>query len=409
MNLEDAFTVVDTPVHLPGQSDDALIRQIRKRKEFSAPRKALSPAAGLADGITLRPIEALHWLSYVTRPRYQDDVLDQYLWWGLLRYLGFFAHDYSHSRSPNLALSPAGCRISGNQRRVTSEEMGIGFGAALAARWFDGTSAATLRSVVDIDVALDARFVFGPSAAVQHIGTRRADYLLIGADRHDSSRYVLRVLECKGTKNAGNAVAQLARAVGQLDGVTVGGRVPPGLATAVITGESRTSYLAVDPGDDDEPSYALDIETIDRGRGFRLESDREDVSAAEIANAAVRASWAVLADFGGNVDAIRRWAPDVMRNRIERQPRDRVTFETPIGTARGTSLEFRFGGERLTVRYGIDESVDDQLSDGLAGDVVAAQRAFADRLEPGSRRRVPESPEVLSATADGTIFSLVRR
>ncbi|MEU7785089.1 hypothetical protein [Amycolatopsis sp. NPDC049159] len=408
MNLEDAFSVVDTAVHLPGQSDDALIRQLRKRKEFSPPRKALSPAAGLESGITLRPIEALHWLSYVTRPRYHDDVLDRYLWWGLLRYLGFFAHDYSHSHLPNLALSAAGRRISGNQRRVTSEEMGIGFGAALAARWFDSTSAATLRSVVDIDVALDARFVFGPSSAVQHIGTRRADYLLIGADRRDSGRYVLRVLECKGTKNAGNAVSQLARAVGRLDGVTVGGRVPQGLATAVVTGESRTSYLAVDPGDDDEPSYRVDGESIDRGRSFRLESDRVDVSAAEIANAAVRASWAVLADFGGNLGAIERWAPQVMRSRIERQPRDRVTFETPVGTARGTSLEFGFGSERLTVRYGIDESVDDQLTDGDAGEVMEAQRAFADRLEAGSERRAPESPEVLSTTADGTIFSLVR-
>lgn len=308
-------------MHLPGQSDDALIRQIRKRKEFTPPRKALSPAAGLESGISLRPIEALHRLSYVTRPRYQDDVLDRYLWWGLLRYLGFFAHDYSRSRSPNLALSAAGRRISGNQRRVTSEEMGI---------------------------------VFGPNSAVQHIGTRRADYLLIGADRRDSSRCVLRVLECKGTKNAGNAVSQLARAVGQLDGVTVGGRVPQGLATAVVTGESRTAYLAVDPGDDDEPSYSVDVESIDRGRSFRLESDRVDVSAAEIANAAVRASWAVLADFGGNLRAIERWAPQVMQSRIERQPR-----------------------ERLTVRYGIDESNDDQLTNGDAGDVLEAQRAFA--------------------------------
>ncbi|MEV6873524.1 hypothetical protein [Amycolatopsis sp. NPDC051128] len=47
MDLEDAFNVVDTPVRLSGQSDEALVRQIQQRKEFSAPRKALSPAAGL--------------------------------------------------------------------------------------------------------------------------------------------------------------------------------------------------------------------------------------------------------------------------------------------------------------------------------------------------------------------------
>ncbi|MEQ0565105.1 hypothetical protein ABJI51_39025 [Amycolatopsis sp. NEAU-NG30] len=406
MDLEDAFTVVDTPVHLAGQSDEALIRQIRQRKEFSAPSKPLRPATGLEDGIVLRPVEALHWLSYVTRPRYQDDVLDRYLWWGLLRYLGFFAHDYSHSRLPKLALSDAGRRIAGNQRRVTSEEMGIAFGAALAARWFNDTSAATLRTVVDIDVALDARFVFGPSAAVQHIGTQRPDYLLIGADRRDNSRYVLRVLECKGTKNPGHAVPQLARAVGQLDGVTVGGRVPHGLATAVVTGDSRTSYLAVDPGDDDEPSYEVTAEALDRGGQFRFESDRADVLAAEITSAALRASWAMLADFGGNLSALERWAPEVMQDRLRRRPRDRVTFETPVGTARGTSLDFGFGTERLTVRYGIDESVDEALTGASAGDVTEAQDAFARRLREspaGDRER-----EVYSATADGSVFSLIR-
>ncbi|WP_410644434.1 hypothetical protein [Amycolatopsis sp. lyj-346] len=408
MDLEDAFTVVDTPVYLSGQSDDALVRQVQQRKEFSPPRAALSPATGLEEGIFLRPLEALHWLTYVTRPRYQDDVLDRYLWWGLLRYLGFFTHDYSHSRLPKLAVSDAGHRIAGNQRRVTSEEMGIAFGAALAARWFDDTSTATLRTVVDIDVALDARFVFGSSAAVEHIGTRRPDYLLIGGDRRDRSRCVLRVLECKGTKNPGNAVPQLARAVGQLDGVTVGGRAPRGLATSMVTGESRTSYLALDTEDeDDEPSYEVTAETIDRVKSFRFESDRVDVSAAEITSASIRASWATLADFGGNLEAIQLWAPEVMQNRMQRRPRERVTFETPVGTARGTSLVFGFGRERLTVRYGIAARVDEQLTGGSAGAVMEAQQEFADQLQEWrDSERPPASREVYSATADGTVFSL---
>ncbi|MDT7799798.1 MAG: hypothetical protein QOI78_3231 [Actinomycetota bacterium] len=409
MDLEQALTVVDTPVHLPGQSDNALVRQIQQRKEFSAPGKTLVPATGLENGIDLRPLEALHRLSYVTRPRYQDDVLDQYLWWGLLRYLGFFTHDYSHSRLPTLAVSEAGCRIVGNQRRVTSEEMGIAFGTVLAERWFDTTSAATLRTVVDIDVALDARFVFGPGTEVQHIGARRPDYLLVGVDRQDPRRFVLRVLECKGTKDAGTAKSQIARAVGQLDGVTVGGRVPGGLATAVVTGESRTSYLAVDPADDDEPSYEVTNETIDRFQSFRFESDRVDVLAAEITVASVRASWAMLADFGGNLEAVGRWAPEVMQSRLERRPRDRVTFETAVGTARGTTLDFGFGRERLTVGYGVATSVDDQLSGGRAEAVMEAQQAFAGRLrEVQTPDRRAGSREVYSATADGSILSLTR-
>jgi hypothetical protein len=407
MDLKGAFKVVDTPVHLPGRSDDALVRQIRQQKVFSAPRKALSPATGLEDGIVLRPLEALHWLSYVTRPRYQDDVLDLYMRWGLLRYLGFFAHDYSHSRLPELTLSEAGRRIAGNQRRVTSEEMGIAFGTALAKRWFETTSAADLLGVIDIDVALDARYIFGPSSAAQHVGSRRPDYLLIGADPRDSNRYLVRVLECKGTKNTSHAVPQLARAVGQLDGVTIGGRVPHGLATAVVTAENKTYYRAVDPGDDDEPSYEVTADTIDRVRTFHFETDRADVSSAEIAGASVRASWAMLADFGSNLDALRRWAPDVMERRIERRPRERLTFDTPLGDARGTSITFGFDREQLTVRYGIARSVDESLTEGSAGAVMEAQRAFTTRLRQAQDPdRAAGTSEVYSATADGTIFML---
>ncbi|MEU0537308.1 hypothetical protein [Amycolatopsis tolypomycina] len=406
MDLEGAFKVIDTPVHLPGRSDDALIRQLQQQKAFSAPGKTLRPAAGLADGIALRPLEALHWLSYVTRPRYQDDVLDVYMRWGLLRYLGFFAHDYTHSRLPRLTLSEAGRRISGNQRRVTSEEMGIAFGTALAKRWFETTSAADLRTVVDIDVALDARYVFGPSSAVQHIGVQRPDYLLVGADPDDSTRYLVRVLECKGTKNAGHAVPQLARAVGQLDGVTVGGRVPHGLATTVITAENNTSYLAVDPDDEEEPAYEVTAETIDRVRNFRFEADRADASAVEIASASVRASWAMLADFGSNLGALQQWAPEVMERRIVRRPRERLTFPAPVEEARGTSFTFGFDREQLTVSYGIARSVDDALTERSAGAIMEAQRAFAARLRASPTPDEADSRTVYSATADGSIFSL---
>ncbi|GHG21542.1 MULTISPECIES: hypothetical protein [Amycolatopsis] len=407
MDLEEALHVVDTPVRLSGRSDEALVRAIQQRKDFSPPRKALSPAIGLEDGIVLRPIEALHRLASATRPRYQDDVLDRYLWWGLLRYLGFFAREYSHPGVPKLVLSEAGRRIVGNQRRVTSEEMGIGFGTALAARWFETTSRAGLRSVVDIDVALDARFVFGPDVTAQHIGTRRPDYLLIGTDPQDSSRYATRVLECKGTKSTSTAMAQLARGVGQLDGVEIGGRVPDGLATAVVTGESGTSYLAIDPGEDEEPFYEVSTESIQSVRGFRLESDQANVPAADMTSAAVSASWAVLADFGGNFEALQQWAPEVMQGRLRRQPRERVTFETPVGSARGTSIDFGFGQEQLTVQYGIDQQVDRALAGDFAEPVMEAQQAFATRLQRFQTQNGTSGPRtVYSATPDGSIFSL---
>ncbi|MEV6873523.1 hypothetical protein [Amycolatopsis sp. NPDC051128] len=86
-----------------------------------------------------------------------------------------------------------------------------------------------------------------------------------------------------------------------------------------------------------------------------------------------------------------------------------MTFETPAGTARGTSFDSGFGRERLTVRYGVSESVGEQLTEGSAGAVMEAQQAFADRLQAlQAPDRASGSHEVYSATADGTIFSLVR-
>jgi hypothetical protein len=126
-----------------------------------------------------------------------------------------------------------------------------------------------------------------------------------------------------------------------------------------------------------------------------------------MAGASVRASWAVLADFGSNLGALRRWAPEVMERRIERRPRERLTFSTPLEETRGTSLTFGYDREQLTVSYGIARSIDEPLTTGSAEAVMEAQRAFAARLrESRNLDREAGSRSVYSATADGSIFSL---
>ncbi|TNC19820.1 hypothetical protein [Amycolatopsis alkalitolerans] len=185
MDLDRAIEIVSSRVQLRGKSDHDLLTRVMKAPDFVASPKVLSPADGLTDSVEVRPFEALHLLSLVTRPRYQDDLPDMYVQWGLLRYLGFFDLLKTKDPVPALKVSEAGCRIVGNQRRVASEEMGIAFGVLLAIHWTKRTGAAGVPiSIVDIDAALDDRYAFagGARRAVRTVGTQRPDYLLIATD-----------------------------------------------------------------------------------------------------------------------------------------------------------------------------------------------------------------------------------
>jgi hypothetical protein len=329
--------------------------------------------------------------------------------WALVRYIGLFEHRDDGDANPVLAVSEPGQRIRGNQRRVTSEEMGIGFGALLASRWFAQACAPGLPiGIVDVDAALTDRYIFagGSRHSVRAVADRRPDYLLIAPAPEARRRYRVRALECKGTSSGpGYAVHQLASAVEQLAGISVGGRVPQGLAVSTLTTNHRMSYLAIDPGDEDEPSYEVSSATIDQAAGFQLADDVRNVPPALLASASVRASWAALADFGGNLDALDRWAPTIMRRRLDRQRRQRVTFDTPYGTARGISVTVGLDGQRLNVRYAIDEAIDQQM-DHSPEAIADAQSEFAERLGPPGLAEDTGFASLCSATPDGSIFSL---
>jgi hypothetical protein len=394
-------------------------------------RKPLSPAAGLNTGIVIRPAEALHELSYVTRPRYQDDLYDRYVQWGLMRYLGFFAHVTGKPGTRALGVSAAGQRIRGSQRRVTSEDLGIGFGALLARRWFARSVGPVPVSIVDVDAALDDRVVYaaGSPLSVKPANTRRPDYILIANEPAIRTRYRVRVLECKGTSDPSRAVRQMARAAEQLGGLAIGGRVPAGLAVGTIASGAKVFYVAVDPDDEEEAAYEVNADTLGQAGDFQLRDNDTDIPALVLVSAALRASWATLADFGGNLGALDRWSPASMRRRLDRRTRERVTFDTPFGTAHGTNVTFTIDGQRLNVRHGIAQTVDQELIGGDHEGIANAQAEFAIALARRDNTVVspPEPPEhedtdqeglfhaddpvsetdpVFSATADGSIFSL---
>ena len=110
--------VVGSEVCITGWSDGDLVHRVQQAPNFVPGCKPLSLAAGLDGGIVLRPVEVVHALSYATRPRYQDDLLDMYRLWALIRYVGLFDLAYAPA-GLTLRLSDAGQRITGNQRRVT--------------------------------------------------------------------------------------------------------------------------------------------------------------------------------------------------------------------------------------------------------------------------------------------------
>jgi len=134
MDLIEALQVMHDRAFVPGLSDidvaDAVQTDVNALVADGAANgtaihaKPVTPAAGVDGGFLARPIEAMLRLARATRPLISDDVYDWYRHWGWLRYLGIF----DHHPDGTLGLSAAGLGVRANQRRVMSEDLGVGFG-----------------------------------------------------------------------------------------------------------------------------------------------------------------------------------------------------------------------------------------------------------------------------------------
>lgn len=427
MDLEQALRTVSTHLHLPGTSNAKLAQQVRG---LAAPaHRDLWPVDELDGGAVLRPADVLLALAVATRPRYEADVHDAHAQWALLRYLGVFDID-----GRDIALSPAGRRIVGNQRRVFSEEMGIGFAVCLARRWsVVETSTPGSVMVLDVDVLLD-QASGGMSLPEVTVGSRRPDYVLVNAG---AGQVRLALLECKGTKIRSYVPRQLASASEQLGDFRVGGVQLPGLAVGSLLANDTVEYFAVQRLPDsngsgsDRPAHGdvlhpwtledLPAETSYRSDPFVVRAVDPFDSAAEartrtsalrepgeiLTAPVLAASWGVLADLAGNDVAVRRWA-DAAERVVPRGPRPRDEFAAPDGsTIRGVSNIVTLPGGRLEVVLGVLDYVDDALTNGNSDDILRAQRASAaDRLRMQRATEVDVSEGVIAHGDDGAVLLL---
>ena len=391
MDIRNALHRMTTPVLMLGRSDPELVRRVevaqlkderaRRRKGLaSLPAKTLTVATGLDVGaLTVRPIDALARLARVTALTVEDDVFAAYAQWGWLRYLGAFDH---MSTPPQLALDGGAIRyVHANQRRVMSEELGVGFGVLLAEEWCRSQGASGTIRTVDVDKALRDHVGF-PGLAQAPGSQRQPDYLLQFASPTSPGTLESRLLETKGTVSASNAISQLAHAGTQLASLVLDGVTPQGIAISTISSEAGVTYLAVDP-DGNVPPWKPDPEVIDRAKWKRPSVEKGDgllkMSRDEFFASATVTANAGLADFAGLNETAARWLPEdaILQTRRRSKPYKRIS--TDRGDYSGAEFEITApGGEGLlTVFQGVERAVEEALESGSDDRVRAAQDRFS--------------------------------
>lgn len=380
-----------------------MVNAITASPGYVAPKKPLAEVKAL-DGLrSLRPIDVFRGLAYATRIHYvHRDVYEMYSMWAWIRYLGLFDRD----AGDNLVLSQEARRVRGNQRRVASEELGIGFAKTFGEDWLVGSHGSGAVTFVDVDVVPDGSYLpfAGGRQAVRRVATKRPDYFMIHTDPI-SGRSRVRVLESKGTSNFGNQAKQLASAVHQLEGVEVNGAAPTGLAvSAGIADVGAVRVLSVDPPSDDGEDPVYDV----RSPADDVDEARLPPGERRPSNGVFEASLARLADYAGSTYAAVGWAPEHMRERLTSRPDENVvSSETPAGPSVGRRAVFQVGGRSVAVFAGITEELHAALASLDREAVLAAQADLAGTYL--SRRAAAEEVgdgRVASVGPDGTILDI---
>lgn len=414
MTLQDAIRTMGTTSSIQMQSDDELAHDIGQRQaEILAdhpdlPGKySVQPAIGIDGVLAVRPISAMLELARGTVFDVDRDIAAFGRRWPILRYLGVIAN-----RIPEqvLHLDAAALEFIGpNQRRVLSEELGVGFGIVVAKHWCRSRAqAAGPIAVVDVDRALRN----GGGPRLRREGDRQPDYLLSYPD--PSGRTVYELLETKGTVSVSNAKSQLSRAATQLAGLTISGRSMTGIAVATVSSEQDIRALAIDPEEAPvmwTPEKGAIADVRSQPPKERPRAAKVDVSAEEFLATATNVGNASLALFGAQHQTAKRWLPNLEEGRAP-TAESQVTRETDVGTFVGAELYVDLPGSgRLRLFHGVGAEVADTLQDLDPQALLEAQRKFVDMDSKGLEDAGAWSglADVASATAissDGSMLEI---
>lgn len=236
MDLHEAMAIIQSPILLAGDSNEAAAGIAGA----GLSRSTALPLPELDGGVQTRPIHLLHRLSLATWFVHQHPtVFDAFRQWAVLRYIGAFdVPSDGSARLPTLKLSEAARRVTRNQRRVLSEDLGIATAVSLGRRWFASAHPGMVPNIVDIDVAMDL-------GLVHSTGARRSDYLLTAVDPRSGHLLAYGQIEAKGSSNGPYSRSQLRGGAQQIESTALGKAVLPGLVSALLAG-SDLRYAAVE-------------------------------------------------------------------------------------------------------------------------------------------------------------------
>lgn len=417
MGLSDAIRIMGTTARISGVSDLNLVAEVEAHqrklvaaKPGLAEKNTVAIAQGMHGDLYARPIQAMLELARGTALNDDPEIAAVARRWSVLRHLGVFALDPS---TGGLRLNQKALRFIGpNQRRVLSEELGIGFGIVAAKAWCRARNRA-VGPITAIDV--DRALYRGDVPQLRRNGDRQPDYLLSYPDPATPSAKVFELLETKGTVSVANAKGQLGRAVTQLAGLTVSGRPMTGIATATVSSnKDGITVFTVDP-EESPITWTPSDEQVDRRRTgstrLRRKVSKLDVDMDDFFSSAVSVDNAALAEYSGQYDSAINWLPARGR-RGSGRGNIRVQRETEIGTFVGVEYVVEVGdGSRLRLFQGVERHVAEQLAGNDASAVAHAQHSFATAAsDRGSDLQVDDSDAekaaAIALSSDGSLLEL---
>ncbi|ERK73256.1 hypothetical protein [Leifsonia aquatica] len=366
------------------------------------PSSRLRPAMNLDGDQVMTPDTVLSRLALSTPLDLLDDPFHLFRRWAALKYLGAFESVLEpFEYHPRLGLSTRTRKVRANQRRVFSEELGIGFAIEAGVRWLANGIPDSIIRTVDVDNIEDT--IPGIAGLITSSSNRRPDYIQLRSVPFQPNILLVTALEAKGSKFDNQSLLQLGNASEQLDALTIGGTPVPGLASAAVLNDwsvkvnvLETSWPAGDPLPAVDAAHAFERGPRDGGQTI------ETFTAAALVT-----SWATQAAVVGNEAAYRRWSP---QRRDERRLPPRDVVQTDVGPIAGVRYVAPILGGLIEAVIGLPVDLDDVLTEAPPEYLLSAQAQRARELRATLQERRTsagdEPTTVLSSTSDGLVMTL---